>query len=104
MFRGFGVGMDRLVANSSAAIPATWDQALIYLGVLLLIAAAIVWARRHAFAPRARDDLNRVGAKKAAARMDDELGYKLSVRFALAWCALGIVLIAVGVVLLLVRL
>jgi hypothetical protein len=96
--------MDRLMGYSSAAIPATWDQALIYLGLLLLIAAAIVWARRSTFAPRARDDLNRVGAKKAAARMNDEFGYKLSVRFALLWAALGIVLIGIGSVLLLVSL
>jgi len=90
--------MDGLMVGSVAPIPATTQDVLFGLGVLLLFGAVVCWTQRDVFAKRAREGFQKQGWEWAARQMDDGRWRRVAVFFAIVWGSIGFTLVLAGFV------
>ena len=95
--------MDRLVAGQGAPIPATTEQALLFLGILFLVGATYAWTQRDSFARRRRQRFEQQGWDWASRFMPDGRWRRVATFFSIIWGTLGLILLLSGLVLLVER-
>lgn len=88
-----------LLANSAAPIPATTEQAFLFLGMLFLVGATYAWTERDVFAQKRRRRFEKLGWVWWARQMKEERWRRGFIFFAIVWAATGIVLVVTSFVL-----
>ncbi|GAA1216470.1 hypothetical protein GCM10009655_14710 [Rhodoglobus aureus] len=90
--------MDGLALAAGAPIPATNAQAFLFLGMIFLFAATYAWTQRETFASKRREGFEKLGWTWFARQMPDRRWHRIAVVFAVIWGALGVLVLAAGVV------